>query len=182
MVFGLFRRRKRPEVFTTYSAIVAQARQAHFYSDLRVPDTLDGRFELIMLHAILLFDRLRGEGDAASAFGQEVFDLFFQDMDHSLREMGVGDLTVPKKIKKMAEAFYGRAGVYSEALASESRHMLVEALDRNIFAEASDLPAAAALADYVRAACGTLGEQPLPEVMSGSLNWPEATGFIAKDT
>lgn len=173
MVFGLFRRRRHPEVHATYTAIVAQARQSGFYSRLQVPDTIDGRFEMLMLHMILVLNRLRGEGETVSAFSQELFDLFFADMDGSLREMGVGDLSVPKKVKKMAEAFYGRAGALAEALASDTRQQLVEVVDRNLFAEAGNPVAASAIAAYLREATGLLAEQAPDEIMAGRLRWPD---------
>ena len=110
MVFGLFRRRSREAEHKVYCEIVAQARQPTFYADFLVPDTIDGRFDLIVMHAVLYFRRMRGEGAKVAEFTQEVFDLFFQDMDASLREMGVSDTRVPKKVKVMGEAFYGRPG------------------------------------------------------------------------
>ncbi len=173
MVFGLFRRRRHPEVHATYTAIVAQARQSGFYARLHVPDTIDGRFEMIMLHMILVLNRLRGEGGAVADFSQELFDLFFADMDGSLREMGVGDLGVPKKVKKMAEAFYGRAAAFGEAIGSGSRQQLVEAVERNLFAGEGDPLAAGAIAGYLRAAADGLAGQTTDEIMAGALRWPE---------
>lgn len=173
MVFGLFRRRRHPEVHATYSAIVAQARQFGFYSRLQVPDTIDGRFEMLILHMILVLNRLRGEGDKVSEFSQELFDLFFADMDGSLREMGVGDLGVPKKVKKMAEAFYGRAAAFAEALASDTRQPLVDVVERNFFAEAGNPVAASAIAAYLREATGVLAGQEPDEIMAGRLRWPD---------
>src|SRR5690242_9073061 len=104
----MFGRTKRhiPEatVRALYGAIVAQARAPAFYMNYGVPDTLDGRFELLVLHAFLYFRRLKREPAAeAGEAGQAVFDLMFLDMDRSLRELGVGDLSVPKKIKRMAQ-------------------------------------------------------------------------------
>jgi cytochrome b pre-mRNA-processing protein 3 len=177
MVFGLFRRRTPDLVTVAYSAIVAQARQPHFYAELAVPDTLDGRFEMVSLHTILVLNRLRGEKDKAGEFGQQLFDLFFLDMDGSLRELGVGDVSVPKKVKKMAEAFYGRAAALGAALASESRAELIEMIDRNVHAGASAPAASAALAAYVRASAETLAAAPVSEILAGRPSWPDQTQF-----
>ncbi|SDU06340.1 ubiquinol-cytochrome C chaperone family protein [Stappia sp. ES.058] len=177
MIFGLFRRRTPSQVIATYTAIVAQARQPHFYASLDVPDTFDGRFELVMLHTILILERLRGGSEAESAFSQDLFDVFFQDMDGTLREMGVGDVTVPKKVKKMAEAFYGRAAVYSQALKDEGTHSLAEAVDRNLFADGAQPQAAVAMARYIRSAADALEAQPANGILDGRPNWPAATDF-----
>jgi len=173
MVFGLFKRRTRPEVIAAYTQIVAQARQPGFYAELKVPDTVDGRFEMIMLHMILVIDRLRGAPDPASDFSQELFDLFFQDMDSSLREMGVGDLSVPKKVKKMAEAFYGRAASYSEGLRAEDAAELGAAVDRNVFAETSEPVLAGRIAAYIRQAHARLRAQDPDDLMAGTIDWPD---------
>jgi cytochrome b pre-mRNA-processing protein 3 len=92
-----------------YGAAVAQARNPAFYVECRVPDTLDGRFDLIVLHLCLLIRRLRREGETGATLAQALFDTTFDDMDRSLREMGVGDLGVGRRVKAMASAFYGRA-------------------------------------------------------------------------
>ena len=97
-----------------YEAIVAAARHPVAYAEWGVPDTLDGRFDMITLHMFLVLDRLKGED---RAFRQELVDEFFRDMDRSLRELGVGDLSVGKKVRKMAEVFYGRLAAYDRALA-----------------------------------------------------------------
>ena len=106
-----------------YEAATRQARQPAFYERLGAPDTVEGRFELYSLHVVLLLNRLKGEGDAAQA----LFDTYVSALDHTLREMGVGDLTVPKKMRKLGEAFYGRAKAYQAALA-EGDHAAVTAL------------------------------------------------------
>ncbi|MGJ5179400.1 ubiquinol-cytochrome C chaperone family protein [Bradyrhizobium oligotrophicum] len=111
-----------------YGAIVAQTREPLFYRHLNVPDTVDGRFDLLILHLWLVLRRLRGGGAELS---QALFDRFCDDMDDNLREMGVGDLTVPKRMQKFGEAFYGRTAAYDLAW-SESEARLAEALQKNI--------------------------------------------------
>ncbi|WP_249689456.1 ubiquinol-cytochrome C chaperone family protein [Stappia sp. WLB 29] len=173
MVFGLFRRRQRPEVLAAYTSIVAQARQPWLYARYNVPDTIDGRFEMVMLHTILVLNRLRGEGEVASDFSQRLFDTFFADMDGSLREMGVGDLGVPKKVKKMAEAFYGRAAALAEALAADGLQDLESLVNRNLFADAHDAVAAHAIARYLRGAADGLSNQDAPAIIANGPVWPD---------
>jgi len=120
MLSRLFRRDRRGEAIASslYGAIVAQARRPALYAGLGVPDSVAGRFEMVLLHTILVTRRLALAGEAGRAAGQGVFDLFCRDMDHSLREMGVGDLSVPKKMRKVGEAYFGRAAAYEPGLAA----------------------------------------------------------------
>ncbi|TYC63493.1 ubiquinol-cytochrome C chaperone [Rhodobacterales bacterium] len=177
MLFGLFRSRPREEEHETYCEIVAQARQPAFYTDFLVPDTIDGRFDLIVAHAVIYFRRMRGEGKAASTFAQNVFDLFFSDMDASLREMGVSDTRVPKKVKQMGEAFYGRADAYIPPIDAGDSDALAEALDRNIYTEAPEQIAQKRLALYLLEAGRLLAEQPVDDLMKGRIAWPDPERF-----
>ncbi len=136
-----------------YGAIVAQARLPVFYSGYGVPDTVEGRFDLIVLHLVLVLARIgQPDGrDAARVIGQKLFDEFCRDLDDNLREMGVGDLTVPKKMRNFAEAFYGRQAAYLAALAAADPRELENALARNIFDGAAAGGGPARLSAYVRA-------------------------------
>ena len=116
-----FRRDPRDTIGILYGAIVAQAKLPAFYLDYGVPDTVNGRFDMIVLHAALVLRRLSSEPAPARAVGQAIFARFCRDMDHSLREMGVGDLAVPKQMQRVAEAFYGRARAYEAALTAGRR-------------------------------------------------------------
>ncbi|WP_454916665.1 ubiquinol-cytochrome C chaperone family protein [Xanthobacter sediminis] len=187
-MFNLFRSvkaraRSRAETRATierlYGAIVAQSRRAAFYTDFGVPDTREGRFEMVLLHTILVCRRLKDGEAAARDLSQEVFDAFADDMDRTLREMGVGDLSVPKKMKKIGQAFYGRAAAYDTALAAADDVPLATALGRNILEVDAAAGAAhpQALAAYVRAAVRELAETPLETLARGELNLPapEAT-------
>jgi cytochrome b pre-mRNA-processing protein 3 len=101
---------------------VAQARLPCFYREYGVPDTVNGRFDLLVLHLAIVLDRL-AEGSELRAIGQALFDRFCEDMDDNLREIGIGDLSVPREMQRIGEAFYGRAQAYRSALASEgTRH------------------------------------------------------------
>ncbi len=181
MVFGLFRRKTRDAEHSVYCQIVAQARQPVFYLDYKVPDTIDGRFDLIVVHAVLLFGRLRGEGEKVAQFAQNVFDLFFHDMDASLRELGVSDVRVPKKIKTMGEAFYGRADAYMPFIDNADETGLAEALVRNVYPDVQGPTGAPALARYMIAAAAHLKSLETEAIMAGQVTFPEAAAFVEKD-
>ncbi len=139
MVFKRFFKRGQAsdEVYLLYRRVVAQARAAAFYEHLGVPDTLDGRYDLLVLHCHLVARRLRLEGEAGVALGQALFDLMMSDMDRALRETGVGDLSVGSRVKAMARAYYGRAKAYDEALAA-GEGPLSAALGRNVYGTLGD--------------------------------------------
>ena len=174
MIFGLFRKSVDTEaVYAVYSAIVAQSRQARFYAEWGVPDTVTGRFDMICLHLALLFGRMRGEGPGASQFSQAVFDLFFKDMDRSLREMGAGDLAVPKKIEKMGNVFYGLLASLNEAIATGERDKVTEVVMRNVYDDESN-PGAQPLADYLMGEAARLAAVPVAEIAAGRMSQGEA--------
>jgi cytochrome b pre-mRNA-processing protein 3 len=118
-----------------YGAVVAAARHPEFYRDYGVPDTLNGRYELVVLVLFQLLQRLRTEGQAAEEQSRLTLEAFFTDMDDCLREIGVGDLAVPKKVKKAAAGFYERARVYRTALEAGDRQAMAAALQRFIDAQ-----------------------------------------------
>jgi len=157
-----------------YGAIVAQARAPAFYADYGVPDTPAGRFDMIVLHLFLFVRRLRGEPAPIRALGQGVFDLFCRDMDHSFREMGIGDLAVPKHMRHVAEAFYGRASAYDAAIDRREDEPLAIALARNILPGAAvSCAGARRLAHYVRAALDSLDRQEAGNFAGGQVSFPE---------
>lgn len=158
-----------------YRQIVAQARQPAFYLDHAVPDSLDGRFDMIVLHAFLTMRRLkRIPGLAAQRLSQQLFDLLFADMDSNLREIGVGDLGVGKRIKKMGQAFYGRVEAYEAGLSAATPHALTEALRRNLYGTVQVTDGVAdAMAQYLRQADQTLVRLEDGDIMTGKLAFPE---------
>lgn len=170
----LFRRGgNRTIIDALYGKIVASARQPGFYSAWDVPDTPLGRFEMLSLHMFLVMHRLRGEDGASAALSQELADEFFKDVDHSLRELGIGDMGVPKRMKKLAKMFYGRVGTYGSALNADDRAELAVALKRNVRSDAGDWPQAPHLADYVFAAREMLARQPSQAIQEGAVGFPE---------
>ena len=155
-----------------YGALVAQARLPVFYSDLDVPDTPTGRYDMIILHAFLLFERLRNSAEERE-FAQRVFDAMFADLDQSLREMGVGDMSVPKRIKRMAQAFYGRVAAYDEACKADSAPMMEDAIARNIFPDEPKAAHAGDLARYAFAVRARLANFGFGEIKRANLTFPE---------
>jgi cytochrome b pre-mRNA-processing protein 3 len=160
-----------------YGTIVTQAREPLFYRDLGVPDTVDGRFDLLLLHLWLALRRLRAT-DAASALSQALFDRFCNDMDDNLREMGVGDLTVPKRMRAFGEAFYGRAAAYDLAL-DAGEEPFAQALCKNIL-NGKSIENARRLALYVKAAMASLSEQRDTALLAGSWKFLPPTGQAAQ--
>lgn len=173
-MFRFPRQQRARTIRALYGVIVAQARSPSFYSVYLVPDTVEGRFDMIVLHLALALRRMRREPVRLAALGQSVFDLFCTDMDHSLREMGVGDLAVPKQMRRLGEAFYGRALAYHHALDAAPGEELAAALARNVFLSADATPAGAVrLARYVRAAEACLSGQIDAAIAAAVLRFPD---------
>jgi len=172
-LFNSTRRRNRAIADGLYAQIVAAARQPAFYSEWEVPDTPLGRFEMVGLHVYLLLRRFRGAGAAADELAQELADTFFQDMDHSLRELGIGDMGIPKRMKTLARMFYGRTRSYDAALDAGDAEALAAALARNVRPDASSWPQATALARHVQAAAAGLASQDLDAILGGSVEFVE---------
>jgi len=170
-ILQLFRRRRSNEApMQLHLAIVTQARQPAFYTALGVPDTLDGRFELIALHGFLVMQRLKAD-PAGIELARDVAETIFDDLDASLREMGAGDLGVGKRVKKMGEAFYGRIAAYDAGLTDGGD--LRDALRRNLYGTVQ--PSAETLAaagTYVRNCRNTLKERDFSDLLKGRLNFP----------
>lgn len=174
MILSLFKRKaSRNSVRAVYGAIVAAARRPGLYADWGVPDTVDGRYDMIILHSVLVLDRLSGEGEAARDFAQGLTDEVFADMDRSLREMGVGDLSVGKKVRRMAEIFYGRAGAYTPALRAGDAEALALAIWRNVFAGEGPEDGARHLAVHGLRLYRHLHECPAGSILAGKVDFPD---------
>ncbi|SLN45072.1 ubiquinol-cytochrome C chaperone family protein [Oceanibacterium hippocampi] len=129
--------------YRLYGEIVEQARDPGFYRNAAVDDSVEGRFAMIVLHQFLVLRRLKGEGETAETLAQHLFDIMVDDLDRSLREMGVGDLGVGKRVKKLAQRFYGHVASYDEALQASGDAALAAALGRNLYQLDDDADAAA---------------------------------------
>jgi cytochrome b pre-mRNA-processing protein 3 len=155
--------------------LVEQARRPPFYATLGVPDTVDGRFEMIALHMFLVLHRLKNES-VADGFSQALFDTMFADMDRSLREMGVSDLSVGRHVKAMAQGLYGRMAAYEAGLAGSDDAALADALRRNVYGTLVTPPDAGPLAGYIRANVAALGAQRLDELLAGRPRFTDPLG------
>jgi len=173
-MFGVFRRRseERQRLADLYAALATQARAPAFYAGLGVPDTVDGRFDLLVLHAWLVMHRLDAEPESGK-LKQDLFDTMFGHLDLTVREMGAQDLGVGKRIKRMAEGFQGRASAFREAWLAGDQAGLRETLQRNVFGKATATPdALTAMARYVGEALDGLRTTDSTALFAGRIVWP----------
>ena len=168
---------QRGTIEAIYGMIVTQAREPLFYRDLGVPDTVNGRFDLLVLHLWMVLRRLRPTADGVG-LSQALFDRFCDDMDANLREMGVGDLTVPKRMQTFGEAFYGRVAAYDVALAA-GEEPLAQALAKNIL-NGEQIEKARRLALYAGAAIAALTELDEAALRGGSWHFPSPSPWGAQ--
>jgi cytochrome b pre-mRNA-processing protein 3 len=165
-----------------FDSAAAQARKPALYSDGGVPDTVEGRFECYALHIDLVLHRLKGQGPEAAEVGQALFDRFLDNLDEGLRDMGVGDLSVGKKMRKLGEALYGRMKGYDAAFDAivaragsdfdaPSLAPLAALISRVLF-DTDDAPEAGPLAAYAARCAQALAAQPLEAVLAAELPWP----------
>ena len=161
-----------------YVRAIEQARQPAFYLNCGVPDTPDGRFDMIALHVGLLLRRLRQNHQLTADFAQALFDLMFSDMDQNLREMGIGDIGVGKRIKSMAQAFYGRLAVYEASLKNPDDGELVAGLKRNLYRNVSPQEGQiAGVVTYMRREAAALDTCEAEQVMAAEFRFgPPPTG------
>ncbi|RWX75803.1 ubiquinol-cytochrome C chaperone [Neorhizobium lilium] len=174
MIFSLFRKKSQNQTIVDrqYSALTSSARIPFFYSDLGVPDTVMGRFEMLSAVMILFFRRTARSGSSGQELAQEIVDAFFQDIDHSIRELGIGDQGVPKRMKKLAGMFYGRLETYSASLEAKDSDGLAEALRRNIHPQKDDAPDMKALAAWMLLAEQSIASLPEDDIARGQVVLP----------
>ena len=164
-------KKNRWAVDRLHQSIQAQALRPDFYFEGGARDNFSGRFEMTCLHGALVFRRLRMAGTAGKALSQDVFDALFDGFDEALRDIGTGDLSVGKKIRKMGEAFYGRAKAYDEALADDApENTLTESLIRNLGLDEAEGPR---FARYVHSVEDTLQRHQDEQLLQGEVNWPK---------
>ena len=168
----LFRPRAAQEAGRAlYAAAVAEARQPRLYADLGAPDTPEGRFELYTLHVLLLIERLRGEGPAAAEASQALFDTYLSALDHGLRELGVGDTSVGKKMRRLGEAFYGRGKSYDAAVAAAPDEAPLAAFLKRTAFEGATGGKPDALARELLGKRAVLAAQPTEALLAGQVDW-----------
>lgn len=149
-MFGLFSRKKSNAaiVKNQYEILTNAARRELFYTDMNVPDTVMGRFNMLTIHLTIYLRHTRQASEPVKELAQEIVDAFFEDIDHSIREIGIGDASVPKRMKKLAKMFYGRADAYGRALDNNNQEEMEAALARNLFPE-QDAPDLSLLAQEI---------------------------------
>lgn len=155
-----------------YAAAVDQARRSEFYTVSGVPDRIDARFELYTLHVLLLTMRLRSEGEAGHAAAQDLFDAYVSALDNALRELGVGDISMARKMRTLGEALYGRMTAYAPLLETGDADALAAALARNVLGADAGVERAAPLAAYALCARDELARQSFAALVAGRVSWP----------
>jgi cytochrome b pre-mRNA-processing protein 3 len=175
-ITGLFgQKAEKKAAHEAYNIAVAQGRLPYFYAEHGVPDTLDGRFEMIVVHVFLILRRVKSDRQSG-AFAQALFDVFFADMDRGLRELGTGDLSVGKQVKLMATGFYGRIAAYDAGL--DGTDDLEAAVRRNLYGTVADASETAvrAAADYMRRQWAFLEGQSSDDIRQGRVRFAPIGG------
>lgn len=171
MIFGIWpRKRNNHAIEILYARMTEGARRPFFYTDFDAPDTLEGRFDVLTVHALLVLRRLRNLPPPADKIAQELVDIFFREIDRSLREVGVGDLSVPKKMKVFAQTFYGRAQLYDEALETPDDDRLCTVLAR---IAGNDTVKLKLFAAHIRQVDMLLRDYSLELLLSESFHFPD---------
>lgn len=168
---------RRAEVMALYNTAAQHARRPEFFSEAGVPDVMDGRFDLLILHIALLMIRLQGDAEELKTMRQHLFDFLGENMEHNLRQMGVGDMGLPHRIKAMGEAFYGRLAAYSKALELQGdagQTALADVLRRNLYSAAQKIAPEAlqVMVKYTRRAHEDLSRQPTGDLLAGQVVFP----------
>ena len=176
-MLGLWRRKSEltNKARALYGSIVAQARQAPFYGAMGMPDTPEGRLEMILLHLVLAAGRLGQQGAEGQALAQALNEVFITDLDDNMREMGISDVGVPRRVKKAAAGLYDRHREVLAALQAADDGQLTEVI-KGYTADLKALQSldAAALARYVRSAATSLDEHPGDQLLAGTIVFPKA--------
>ena len=162
-----------------------QSRQPALFATCAIPDTPDGRYDALALHMHMVLRRIKDQGADAQATAQALFDLMFRDMDTSLREMGIGDMGIGKRIKALAQGFYGRLEAYDAGLdaADDGDETLIAALERNVYRHGlpDDAAAARRLARYVRAQHAHVATQTVADIVAGTVAFLDTDAVLAGD-
>ena len=155
-----------------YAAIAAQSRDPVFYRKLGVADRIDARFELYSVHLALILERLSGQGEEAAEVAQNTLDAYVSSLDDVLRDVGIGDLSMAKKMKQVASLLMGRLTSVRDALSPPDAATLEAFLGRTVYAEPGESADPKALAAYVVRAHESLAAQPLKDILTAKPAWP----------
>jgi len=156
-----------------YAALAAQSREPAFYRAMGVADRIDARFELYCIHLALLLERLGGKGEQAEEVSQAALDAYVRSLDDVLREVGIGDLSMAKKMKAVASLLMGRLKNVRDALSPPDAAALAAYLSRTVYAEAGESADTAPLTAYILRAHEALAAQPLAEILAAKPAWPQ---------
>ncbi len=172
-MFGLFKKKNPYEqaVHDVYATALEHTRKEEFYTEYGVPDTFDGRFDLLLVHIFLVFNRMMKDNEISAAdFNQALFDETFKDMDQTLREMGIGDMGIPKHMRKMMKAFNGRMHSYQFAI---KENTLVFALKNNLYGTVEDIDPAICLKmeQRIQAMANYLQKQSVDNIVKGHIEF-----------
>lgn len=176
--FSARQRAARNNAEAVYTATLSASRRPAFYLDFGVPDTLQGRFEMVALHLFAVLHRLMHDPGDDKDLARLVSEVFVDDMDSAFREMGVGDVSVPRRMKTLYGSFAGRISAYETAL-KEGGPALTEAVSRNVFPDGEADGQAERLAHYLEAAVAALRATPLSGVKRGDLQFPDPSVAMA---
>lgn len=181
MITAWLRRRKSIKLAAAglYQAALAQSRDPRFYTELGVSDTIDGRFDLLSLHVFLIMQRLRYMGNNGRVLSQALFDYMFTNMDLTLRQIGIGDMGVPKHIKRMMRAFNGRVHSYHAAINDNNMETLALAVTRNVYRleETEKSSAAQRMAEYVTQEVSWLMQQDYESMAAGRVTFHNSSNY-----
>lgn len=181
-MFGLIKRKNpyEQEASALYHVIFEQSRQPVFYADYGVPDTIDGRFDLLLVHIFIVLHHLNAMDAQGQELGQALFDMCFADMDQAMRNRGVGDMGVPKHMRRMMKAFNGRMHAYEEAL---EQGTLEGALIRNLYGtvETPNPAHVKRMANHMQHSLKAFETLDLDAYMNGAITFPKAMPGGAND-
>ena len=173
-MFSIFKKQDKPfeyEAMQLYNAAMEKARQEKLYEAYAVPDSMDGRFEMVALHVVLIMRRLNSDKSRTELLSQALFDIMFADMDESLRAVGIGDMGITKRMKFLMRGFNGRAHIYSAALDAKDVEALKMVLSKNVYEERVSDKKLELLAQYVIAHQEKLEGNGLGDLVSGVVKW-----------
>lgn len=172
--------RNNPIPLQLYGTVVAQSRNPEFYTSLKFEDTVMGRFDVLTLHMFLLSRRLvREDDDKSLSLNQEIFDIYTNDTDSALREIGIGDQTVPKRKKKMIRGFYAQVEDFAQLLDEEDKVALAKAIKARFYAdEKISAKKLKGLASYVMECGPFLDKQSSAKLYAGKISWPDISNYV----
>ena len=178
MLSKLFKKSSPTSPQLLYGSVMTHARSPVFFMDFGIPDTVMGRFDILSLHIYLLARRFREDGsDFSMDLSQEVFDLYVYDVERALRELGIGDTSVPKKKMKMVRSFYGQIDDFDEAINAQDKKTIIKKISTRYLPDVEN-PKPELLANYMLETETHLLSQDIKAIIAGKLNWLEPESIL----